>query len=444
MTCALNKALLGVTLALALTGAAPAAAQAVFQEAGASRTLAVAKDKSAAFRLARPAGEIVVAQPDMIQIVAQTDRSFYIRGKALGQTTILVYDRNKRLSEVFDVRVGYDTEAIRADIAQALPGEKIQVRNVATGVMLTGDVSTSSIANRAKVIAERYAPEAVTNALNVAVADQVILEVRVVEAGRTVMNDLGFGLQAANNSGFVFAAGNGLIGASPPAGVLGISTNIGTTRIDLSLEALEEKGLVRTLARPNLVAMSGQEASFLAGGEFPFPIPVDENTVAIEFKPFGVKLDFTPVVQDNGLIRLKVAPEVSQLDPRQSLRVSGIDIPSLSVRRAATTVELRDGESFAIAGLFQQDYANSLRQVPGVGNIPVLGALFRSSQFRKNETELVIIVTPRTSAALPGRTPPTDPLMASAEPSAIDLILMGVNEKPPAAAPAKPRKKRRS
>ncbi|HYD45766.1 MAG TPA: type II and III secretion system protein family protein, partial [Phenylobacterium sp.] len=161
------------------------------------------------------------------------------------------------------------------------------------------------------------------------------------------------------------------------------------------------------------------------------------------FKPFGVKLDFTPVVQDNGLIRLKVAPEVSQLDPRQSLRVNGVDIPSLSVRRAATTVELRDGESFAIAGLFQQDYANSLRQVPGIGNVPVLGALFRSSQFRKNETELVIIVTPRTSAALPPRPPPVDPLVAANEPSAIDLILMGVTEKP-AQAPGKTRKKRRS
>lgn len=438
----LNRTLLGAALALALS-VTPAAAQAVFEEMAPARTLAVAKDKSAAFRLSRPAGEIVVAQPEMISIVAQTDRSFYVRGKALGQTNILVYDRNKRLSEVFDVRVGYDTEAIRADIAQALPGESIQVRNVATGVMLVGDVSTSSIANRAKAIAERYAPEAVTNSLNVAVADQVVLEVRVLEAGRSTLNDLGFGVTVANNSGFVFAAGNGLIGASQPAGVLGISTNIGTTRIDLSVEALEEKGLVRTLARPNLVAMSGQEASFLAGGEFPFPVPQDEDTVAIEFKPFGVKLDFTPVVQDNGLIRLKVAPEVSQLDPRQSLRINGIDIPSLIVRRAATTVELRNGESFAIAGLFQENYANSLRQVPGVGNVPVLGALFRSSQFRKNQTELVIIVTPRTSAALPPRAPPTDPLTASNEPSAIDIILMGVNERPVEPAP-KARKKRRS
>lgn len=443
MNPALNRNLLGAALALAVAAAGPASAQAVFEEVAATRTLAVAKDKSAAFRLARPAGEIVVAQPEMIQIVAQTDRSFYIRGKALGQTNILVYDRNKRLSEVFDVRVGFDTEAIRTDIAQALPGEKIQVRNVATGVMLTGDVSTSSIANRAKVIAERYAPEAVTNSLNVAVADQVILEVRVVEASRSAMTDLGFGLTVANNSGFVFASGNGLIGANPPAGVLGISTNIGTTRIDLSIEALEEKGRVRTLARPNLVAMSGQEASFLAGGEFPFPVPVDEDTLAIEFKPFGVKLDFTPVVQDNGLIRLKVAPEVSQLDPRQSLRVSGVDIPSLSVRRAATTVELRDGESFAIAGLFQQEYVNNLRQVPGIGNVPVLGALFRSSQFRKNETELVIIVTPRTTAALPPRAPPAEPLVASNEPSAIDLILMGAVEKP-VEATGKSRKKRRS
>jgi pilus assembly protein CpaC len=417
--------LAALTFAAALAAPFGALAQGVLTDNAPNRAVTVAKDKSQAFRLFAPAGEIVVAQPEMIQIVATTDRSFYIRGKSVGETNILVYDRARRLSEVIDVRVGFDTDAIEADLKEALPEEKIQARNVAGGVMLVGDVSTTAAAARAVGVAERYAPKAVSSHLTVRASQQVVLEVRILEAGRSALQDIGFSATIQNNSGFVFATQPGLIGASAPQGVLQVSTNIGTTRIDAMVQALEQKGIVRTLAKPNLVALSGEEASFLAGGEFPFPVPSGLDQVTIEFKPFGVTLKFTPVVQDNGLIRLKVNPEVSSLDARQALRINGFDVPSLTVRRANTVLELRDGESFAIAGLFQQDYANSMRQIPGIGSVPVLGALFRSSNFKKQESELVIIVTPRLSTA-GGPTPAyADPLASGQEPSAIDLILMG-------------------
>ena len=402
---------------------AMASAQMVGQAAtGASRLIAVPVNKSAAFRLNGPAGEVVVAQPEIAQIVATTDQSFYVRGKALGGTNILVYDRGRNLVEVIDVQVGYDAGAMEADLAAALPGEKIAVRSVGKGVFISGSVANGSQAARVRAIAERYVPAAdITSALSVRGSEQVMLEVRVVEASRSSLKELGIDLNVANLSGFIFASGAGLLGGNPQS-ITAISTNSGTTRIDVAISALEEKGVLRTLARPNLTALSGEPASFLAGGEFPVPVAVTRNEtggrdLGIEFKPFGVKLDFVPVVAEGGLIRLKVAPEVSQLDARQGVRIQGVEIPGLSVRRTATTVELRDGESFAVAGLFQQEYSNALRQLPFLGDIPVLGALFRSARWRRNETELVIIVTPRlvqaTADASGGAT--RDPLTPAME-----------------------------
>ena len=203
------------------------------------------------------------------------------------------------------------------------------------------------------------------------------------------------------------------------------TSNIGTTSIAATIRALEQRGAIRTLAQPTLIAMSGEEASFLAGGEFPFPVPNGQNGVSIEFRTFGVKLNLTPTVQDSGQIRLKVAPEVSQLDPRNSLRIQGYEVPGLTTRRAATTVELRDGESFAIAGLFQQDYVNAVNQIPWAGSVPILGALFRSASWRRQETELVIIVTPHLTTPTNDISTLPNPLAPRDEPTAIDLILLG-------------------
>jgi pilus assembly protein CpaC len=171
----------------------------------------------------------------------------------------------------------------------------------------------------------------------------------------------------------------------------------GPVNIDTALQALEEKGAVRTLAKPNLVAISGQKASFLAGGEFPFPVPADDDKIVVEFRPYGVRLNFTPVVQDNGWVRLAVEPEVSQLDFANAITLQGLVIPALTVRRAATTLELRPGDTFAMAGMFQRSSENANQQTPFVGDVPILGALFRSARWKRSETELLIIVTPRLS-----------------------------------------------
>jgi len=411
--------------------------QSLIGEMAPSRIITVPKDKSAAFRLMGSAGEIVVAQPDIAEIVANTDRSVYVRGKALGTTNILIYDKAHRLLEVIDVRVSQDMESLQADLASALPNEPIRVSQMAGGVLLSGQVSTSSVAARAKAIAERYAPGAVSSELTVEAAQQVMLEVRIVEASRSALKDFGVNVDIHNNSGIVFGSGSGLIGVSAPAGTLGVSTNIGPLSIEATLRALEDKGIIRTLARPNLAAISGEEATFLAGGEFPVPVPSGQGDITILYKPFGVTLKFTPVVQDSGLIRLKVAPEVSQLDSSANLRLQGVEVPGLLVRRAATTIELKDGETFAIAGLFQQNYSNTVRQIPWAGDVPILGSLFRSSRWKKAETELVILVTPRLTTAAQSRVLAPEPFAGTTEPSAIDLIFQGLAmDRPMAPAPA--------
>jgi len=421
---ALSAALCALVVATA--GAGSAAADAFPTEASASRVIHVPKDKSLSFRLDGPASRIVVAQPNTAQIVATTDRSFYVRGKALGSTNLLVYGDGGRLIDVIDVQVGFDVDALEADLSAALPGEQIKVRTLGEGLLLTGEVSNTSVAARAKALAEKVAPEAVTSALTVRATQQVLLEVRILEAARSALQDIGVNIGASNDAHFVFASGTGLLGNSAPQGALRISTGVGgTSQVDVTLQALEEKGVLRTLARPNLVALSGEKASFLAGGEFPFPVPAGLNQVGIEFRPFGVKLGFQPVVEDNGLIRLSVSPEVSQVDSRTSLRINGYDMPSLTVRRADTTVELHPGEAFAIAGLFQQDYANAVRKLPGLGDLPVLGALFRSARWKRQETELVIIVTPRLATAAEAAARAPAPFRDSQEPSAAALFLSG-------------------
>jgi pilus assembly protein CpaC len=415
-----------LSLAIAPVAAPLAHAQQMTAEPVSQRAIIVPKDKSVAFHLDAPAGQIVVSQPETLAIVATTDRSFYVRGKQLGTTNILIYDTAHRLVNVIDVRVGYDTDALNTDLAQALPGEHVVASNLGSGILLSGEATTTTQAARAIAVAENYAPKAVTSNINVRATQQVVLQVRIIEASRTALKDLGFDSNVHNISGFTFSSGTGLVGGQPPQGTLGISGNIGTTSIDLSLRALETKGVIRTLAQPNLAAVSGETASFLAGGEFPYPVPSGLNQVSIQFRPFGVNLTFTPVVEANGLILLKVAPEVSELDTTRSLRISGYDVPGLTTRKVATTVELRPGESFAIAGLFQRGYANSVKQIPFASDVPILGALFRSQSWKRNETELVIIVTPILATAEDSREMNPNPLGKGEEPSAIDLIFTGM------------------
>jgi pilus assembly protein CpaC len=427
----MRKLLAPLSAAVALASACPAAAQ-LTADQSLTPAIVVAKDKSAAFHLQYAVSQIVVAQPDTLELVATTDHSFYVRGKALGVTNLLIYDKNHRLAQVVDVRVGYDTDSLRADLASALPNEKITAANFAGGILLTGDTRTMAQAQRAEAIAERYAPKSVTSEIKVANAEQVMVEVRVLEVNRSALRDLGFNVNASNQHGtFSFSSGTGLNGNQTPQGALALGGSIGSVSIEAQLAALEQKGMVRTLAKPNLIAMSGEEASFLAGGEFPYPIPAGPQQIGIEFRQFGVKLNVTPNVEPNGQIRLKIAPEVSALDPSQHLKIAGFDLPSLTMRKTATTVELRDGQSFAIAGMFQANYVNAIGQIPWAGDVPILGALFKSASWKRQETELVIIVTPRMTAPSDSLDALPNPLVSPSEPDAIDLLLMGkVYDKP--------------
>jgi pilus assembly protein CpaC len=418
----------GVALAaLAWSAAAPVLAEVFHSVPVRHRTIFVPRDKSLPFSLGQRATKIVIAQPDTASITATSGESFYIQGKELGETNLLVYGPNG-LSEVIDVRVGYDANALQDDLATVFPNENIAVRSTGEGVLLLGEVSNSGVAARAKSIAERYAPNAVTSNLTFRASQQVILEVRVLEASRSMLHDIGITGSIANGS-FQFITGTGLLGADAPKGVASWNGHIGNTSLDAQLSALEAKGVVRTLARPNLVALSGQKASFLAGGEFPYPVPQSNGsgtvTVTIDFRKYGVKLDFRPEVQDNGMIRLEVEPEVSKLDTTNSVKIAGFSIPGLITRNTHTTVELRDGAALAIGGLYQRDYQNDVSQLPALGDLPVLGALFRSARWRKAETELVIIVTPRL--AQPGdfqKAAATENLPGK-ERGAADILLRG-------------------
>lgn len=239
------------------------------------------------------------------------------------------------------------------------------------------------------------------------------------------MTELGIGSEVSRAGDFLFATGSGLLSGGAPQSILNILGGSGGVNIDFFLEALEERGVIRTLAEPNLVARSGETASFLAGGEFPVPVAADEDTISIQFREFGVSLEFTPRILSNNKMSLEVSPEVSQLDPRNSVRLANVEIPALSVRRANTIIELSDGESFAIAGLIQNTVDTTSVQTPWLGDVPVLGALFRSNRFRENETELVIIITPRIVLPAPAGTRIPDPLTGTQMPSEAERILLG-------------------
>lgn len=412
-------------------GLAPAPstqAQTMASEPVMRRTIHVPRDKSLSFRLPQAASRIVVAQPDIAKVTATSNASFYVQGIEFGSTNLLVYGAGGRLQEVIDIRVGYDSDGLQQDFTAAFPGESLKVRNLGEVLMLAGEVSNTGVQAGAEKIAAKYAPDAIISRITVRASQQVVLEVRILEASRNAMQDLGVNFNIANGS-FGVLSGTGLIGPSSAASVLTTRDASGSTRVDSQIQALEEKGIIRTLAKPNLVAISGEKASFLAGGEFPFPVPTRDG-ITIEFRPYGVKLNFLPKVQDNGWIRLEVAPEVSQLDPNNSLTIGGINIPALTVRRASTTLELRPGDTFAMAGLFQHDYQNNTSQTPWLGDVPVLGALFRSARFKRAETELMIIVTPRLATAEDRQITPLESLPGR-EPSKADLFLRGrAHDKP--------------
>jgi pilus assembly protein CpaC len=404
-------------------------------------------NKSRVMRVNAAIGKISTGNADIVDVVALTDRSFYVLGKGLGTTNLALYGQDNQLLAVIDVTVSIDVDSVKAALRTMLPGERINVHPINDTIALSGTVSSAARTHEAIEIAKRYVYKdgIVLNDMNVAGAQQVMLQVKVAEMDRSISSQFGFHPaaiigSAANLSGAGLALSSlntTNLGTSLLAGAGAIGKSVSFSSI---MDALENKGAVKVLAEPNLVALSGDTASFLAGGEFPVPVastPATAGavpTISIEFKPFGVSLAFTPTVLEDRLINLVVVPEVSQIDNTISVNANGITIPGVSTRRVKTSVEVRDGESFAIAGLLSETFADSVQGIPGITNIPIIGALLRDSSFQRKQTELVIFVTPRLVRPTIANTlrAPTDSFVP---PSEQDIYFNGKAEAPESGRP---------
>ncbi|NPD15286.1 type II and III secretion system protein family protein [Xinfangfangia sp. D13-10-4-6] len=356
-----------------------------------------------------PFSELSIANPGIADISTLSDRSIYVLGKAPGRTTLTLLSPEGKLISNVDVHVTPDIAEFKERLRQILPNEKIEVRTANDGIVLSGTISSSAKLDRALDLANRYAPDRISNLMVVGGTQQVMLKVRFAEMNRSVSKGLSSQVRGSNNRtgngwNVVGGSGSSLAGA---AGGLGLGFVSNALQFNVALEALENKGLVRTLAEPNLTALSGQEAKFLAGGEYPIPVAQSESSggssrITVEYKPFGVELNFTPYVVDGDIINLQINAAVSSIDSSITYSNGGITLEGFKRRETSTTVEMRDGESFAIAGLLQDDFRNSADQVPWLGDVPVLGALFRSSEYAREQTELVIIVTPHLVSPVRG------------------------------------------
>lgn len=402
----------GLTLALIGFGQAaclPMSAQAQVLRImpGAVRdTLAVAMNRAVVVETQQTFAELSIANPGIADISTLSDRSIYVLGKAPGRTTLTILGANGDLIANVEVQVTPDVAEFRERLRQILPSERIEVRTANDGIVLSGVVSSAARLDAALQLAERYAPGRVSNLMGVGGTQQVMLQVRFSEVQRGVAQNLAASL-AAGASGAVLGTGgfntpslaDGALTGSPApsgadaAGMITGGFSIGNVQFQVMLEAMESNGLARTLSEPSLTALSGQEAYFLAGGEFPVPVLGDSGGVTIDYRPFGVELTFTPSVLDSNVINLQLNASVSSLDASSTVTSGGVSVPGFRRRQTSTTVELRDGESFAIAGLLQDDFQGSVSQVPWLGDIPILGALFRSSNYRRDQSELVIFVT---------------------------------------------------
>lgn len=393
-------------------------------------------NKSETLRFRRPFDHALPANPDYADVQVLSDNALYIIGKKPGQTRVTVSDGGKILG-VIDVEINYDIAALRKALQRDAHLGGVKVSSVNGRILLTGNVPDAPAQSRALTIAEQFAPLSVNNSMSVRASQQVMLEVRFIEVDRTSARDLGINWAVLNKN--VAAATGAAGGLFPLAGIPSGATPFGQAVVsllnnggsaDLIIQALEKRGLARRLAEPNLVTLSGDTANFLAGGEFPYPVAqtgtLGASTITIEFKKFGIGLAFTPTVLSEGQINLKIEPEVSDIDPNNTFNYGGgISVPGLVVRKANTTVELRDGQSFAIAGLLDNKHTANTAQLPWIGQVPVLGALFKSSSYQKSETDLVIIVTPHlVKPAVPGEKLAT-PLDNKVAGNDIDFFLLG-------------------
>ena len=418
-----NRARLGTAMAaLALSlgtviAASPAAAQP--SAARPSETLNLSKGTGTLVRLSAPMSDVFVANDQIADVQVRSATQLYVFGKTDGETTIYATTKNGRVAYAANVRVGSNTGSLSEMMRLAMPDAAIQVTPMNNLVLLTGTVASPGDVEEAQRLVQAYvgASTQVVSRLRSATPLQVNLRVKIAEVNRSLVKQIGINLLArgSGNSFFGGQGNPGTFGTPAQIGPLGqviapatpTIFNVAATGTTLgfagkllgldilsSLDLAETDGLVTTLAEPNLTALSGETASFLAGGEFPVPISQSLGSVTIEYKQYGVGLAFTPFVLADGRISMRVRPEVSELSSEGSIRLNGFNVPALTTRRAETTVELGSGQSFMIAGLLRNTNTNNIDKAPFLGDIPILGALFRSTSFRRQETELVIIVTP--------------------------------------------------
>ncbi|MEO1150550.1 MAG: type II and III secretion system protein family protein [Pseudomonadota bacterium] len=380
-----------------------------------SKSIVLPLNKAAIVNLPSSAADVLVSQPSIVDAVVRSSRRVYLLGLSVGETNAFFFDNQGRQILNLEIRVERDMDAITDLLHRLMPDSRITLDAINDNVVIRGSVNNNSEAANAQSVVSRFVgnPDNVINMLSVRQRDQVMLRVRIVEMQHQLMKQLGVntnGTVTLDDIQLGFAASNAVGATGGFSGSGGINGPIGDlTNLDVAFEALETTGLVKILAEPNLTAISGESANFLAGGEFPVPVGQRNGILSVEFREFGVGLGFTPVVLDKGRINLKVSTEVSDLTTDNSIIVPGattvdadgqliagpsLQIPGLTVRRANTTVELASGGSLVMAGLLQEDLRSTMSGVPGLKDVAVLGQLFRSRDFENSQTELVIIVTP--------------------------------------------------
>ncbi len=411
-------------------------------EAGGAEEIDVAVGQFVTVRTRSKIGRSIIGAPEVASLVPLGERSLNVLGNAPGMTNVSLYDQDGDIIGTFNVEVGPNTDDLARALAQAHPRAKIDVQRVNGRIRLAGTVPNAPALQDILAIAAEYTTDNIINSMTVKGSQQVMLEVRFVEASRNAGRELGLsvglgvpggnvavvGATSAIQAGDTPPFGSTLQSGNAPFGSLLVQILGSGISADVLIQALESKGLARRLAEPNLTALSGSTASFLAGGEIPIPVNEDEGVVTVTYKEFGVRLNFTPVVLDDGTINIAMEHEVSQVDPTTTVRTGTIEVPSFATRRATTTVDLRDGQSFAIAGLLQATNTRTEDQVPYVGSLPVIGALFRSASFQKQETDLVIIVTPHLVQPATLGQPLKTPLDSTRSSNDAQLFLLGLLE----------------
>ncbi len=404
-------------------------------DSNAMRAIKLPAGKARIIRLPANVRDVLIADPEIADVVIKTPRLLYLIGRTVGSTNAFFFDPDGGEVLRLEISVELDTVAVKQAIVDLMPNTDVTVKAVNNNLFLTGTVRSPVLSENARQIALRFVEEEtdVVNLLTVIEDQQVMLKVRISEVSRTTLKELGVDLlDSANGVATTFTAGKLSGSVSSTAGQTTTQFLSGTfslvdgadNTLTTVINALERNGLIKTLAEPNLTAISGENANFLAGGEFPIPTAAQDGQIAIEFRPFGVTLNFTPVVLDSGRISLRISTEVSSLTTDGSITLTNITVPSLTVRRAQTTVELPSGGSLVIAGLLDDDIASQVQGIPGLKDLPVLGPLFRSQNFQRDESELVVAVTAYLVRAIREETI-AEPTRGVIPPTDYDLYFLG-------------------